>query len=86
MAFVISFPLRSLFALKAPCVIVALNLVHRKRFKHIFILFNYFLGPGPGRYALPSTCGFNKHDFTKKMLPAYSFGQRLENSSKTKLV
>jgi len=37
-------------------------------------------GPGPGRYGLPSTCGFQQHDFTKKMSPAYSFGSRLENS------
>lgn len=37
-------------------------------------------GPGPGRYALPSTCGYNRHDITKKMSPAYSFGGRLENS------
>lgn len=43
---------------------------------------NFTLGPGPGRYALPSTCGANRHDITKKMSPAYSFGQRLENSSK----
>lgn len=37
-------------------------------------------GPGPGRYGLPSTCGYIKHDFTKHMKPAYSFGNRLENS------
>lgn len=37
-------------------------------------------GPGPGRYKLPSTCGFQMHDFTKRMNPSYSFGQRLENS------
>lgn len=37
-------------------------------------------GPGPGRYGLPSTCGAEKHDFTKHMKPAYSFGKRLENS------
>ncbi|XP_002732801.1 ciliary microtubule associated protein 1A-like [Saccoglossus kowalevskii] len=37
-------------------------------------------GPGPGRYALPSSVGFIKHDHTKHMRPAYSFGQRLENS------
>ncbi|XP_014662383.1 PREDICTED: outer dense fiber protein 3-like [Priapulus caudatus] len=36
-------------------------------------------GPGPGRYALPSTVGFNTHDFTKHMNPAHSFGHRLEN-------
>ncbi|XP_065836846.1 ciliary microtubule associated protein 1A-like [Oscarella lobularis] len=36
-------------------------------------------GPGPGRYALPATVGFQKHDFTKTMKPAYSFGVRLEN-------
>ncbi|XP_070542717.1 ciliary microtubule associated protein 1A-like [Ptychodera flava] len=37
-------------------------------------------GPGPGRYALPSSVGYIKHDTTKHMKPAYSFGQRLENS------
>ncbi|KAI6661134.1 Outer dense fiber protein 3-like [Oopsacas minuta] len=36
-------------------------------------------GPGPGRYVLPSSCGFAKHDNTKKQNPAYSFGQRLDN-------
>lgn len=36
-------------------------------------------GPGPGRYGLPSTCGFTHHDFTKCKAPAYSFGSRLEN-------
>ncbi|XP_076801282.1 ciliary microtubule associated protein 1A-like isoform X2 [Clavelina lepadiformis] len=37
-------------------------------------------GPGPGRYALPSSVGFKTHDFTKHMKPAYSFGHRLDNS------
>lgn len=37
-------------------------------------------GPGPGRYKLPSTCGFTGHDFTKNMTPAYSFGKRLGTS------
>ncbi|XP_071486674.1 ciliary microtubule associated protein 1A-like [Diadema antillarum] len=37
-------------------------------------------GPGPGRYGLPSTCGYIKHDFSKHMKPAHSFGHRLENS------
>ena len=35
-------------------------------------------GTGPGRYKLPSSCGYNKHDITKRMIPSYSFG--LENS------
>jgi len=39
-------------------------------------------GPGPGRYGLPSTMGFQKHDFSKRMNPAYSFGQRLPNTFK----
>ncbi|KAL4227628.1 Outer dense fiber protein 3-like protein 2 [Mactra antiquata] len=34
-------------------------------------------GPGPGRYALPSTVGFEYHDATKRTDPAYSFGRRL---------
>ncbi|ESO87577.1 hypothetical protein LOTGIDRAFT_207007 [Lottia gigantea] len=33
-------------------------------------------GPGPGRYKLPSTCGFTDHDFTKYTNAAYSFGRR----------
>lgn len=37
-------------------------------------------GPGPGRYALPTTTGYQKHDFTKRCYPAYSFGTRLDNS------
>nr|XP_009858590.1 outer dense fiber protein 3-like [Ciona intestinalis] len=37
-------------------------------------------GPGPGRYALPTSVGFKGHDFTKHMKPSYSFGQRLDNS------
>ncbi|XP_046357125.1 outer dense fiber protein 3-like [Haliotis rufescens] len=41
-------------------------------------------GPGPGRYALPSTCGFNGHDFTKYTRPAYSFGRRLGDFSTKK--
>lgn len=36
-------------------------------------------GPGPGRYGLPSTCGFTSHDPTKRKNPAYSFGQRLDD-------
>lgn len=42
-------------------------------------MFDSFLisGPGPGRYALPSTVGFEAHDATKKTDPAYSFGRRL---------
>lgn len=39
-------------------------------------------GPGPGRYALPTTFGSStkSHDFTKKAEPAFSFGQKLPNS------
>ncbi|KAJ7390541.1 Outer dense fiber protein 3B [Desmophyllum pertusum] len=37
-------------------------------------------GPGSGHYGLPSTMGYDRHDFTKHMKPAYSFGHRLENS------
>ena len=33
-------------------------------------------GPGPARYALPSTSGYMGHDATKSRLPAYSFGLR----------
>jgi len=36
-------------------------------------------GPGPGRYALPSGCGSNGHDPTKKKAPSYSFGSRTQS-------
>lgn len=38
-------------------------------------------GPGAGRYLLPSTCGFDKHDCTRRKGPAFSFGKRLEDLS-----
>lgn len=41
------------------------------------------IGPGPGRYQLPPCCGRSNHDPSKKSMPAYSFGKRLENSSKS---
>jgi len=34
-------------------------------------------GPGPGRYGLPSSVGYQEHDPTKSRKPAYPFGQRL---------
>ena len=39
-------------------------------------------GPGPGRYRLPACVGHSGHDPTRKTMPAFSFGKRLENSSK----
>ena len=39
------------------------------------------LGPGPGRYKLPACVGHSGHDPTRKTMPAFSFGKRLENSS-----
>lgn len=41
-------------------------------------------GPGPGRYALPSTLGGKSHDATRKQEPSFSFGQKLPNSIFTK--
>ncbi|XP_018586981.1 outer dense fiber protein 3-like protein 2a isoform X1 [Scleropages formosus] len=38
------------------------------------------LGPGPGRYSLPTTIGFVGHDFTKPSSPAYSFHSRMSSS------
>ena len=38
-------------------------------------------GPGPGRYALPSTLGSVNHDPTKITNPSYRFGMRLNNAS-----
>lgn len=37
-------------------------------------------GPGPGRYALPSTCGADKHDVTRRMAPNHSFGIKSTNA------
>jgi len=37
-------------------------------------------GPGPGAYKLPSSCGQDRHDKTKDMAPAYSFGKNLGSS------
>ena len=42
-------------------------------------------GPGPGRYGLPNATGYSNHDPTKKKAPAYSFGARLENTSKFRI-
>ena len=39
-------------------------------------------GPGPGRYVLPSGVGYVKHDPSKRVYPAYSFGQKLSDVSK----
>ena len=39
------------------------------------------VGPGPGRYALPSTLGSVNHDPTKITNPSYRFGMRLNNAS-----
>ena len=51
----------------------------------VLVRMNYIyppIGPGPGRYKLPHCCGHQMHDPTKKTMPAYSFGKRLENLSK----
>ena len=50
----------------------------------IVIAYIFFssLGPGPGRYLLPTGVGHRGPDPTKKLMPAYSFGKRL-NSSKS---
>lgn len=42
------------------------------------------LGPGPGRYGLPPTIGFNGHDFTKPTSPAYSFHGKMSDSSESR--
>ena len=38
-------------------------------------------GPGPGKYSLPSTCGYKSHDVTRRTSPAYSFGTRFKQFS-----
>ncbi|XP_003389790.1 PREDICTED: outer dense fiber protein 3-B-like [Amphimedon queenslandica] len=37
-------------------------------------------GPGPGRYTLPNLTGYQAHDVSRKLHPAYSFGLRLGTS------
>lgn len=37
--------------------------------------------PGPAKYTLPTTVGYNGHDIRKNRLPAYSFGLRLPNDA-----
>jgi len=44
------------------------------------LIYGKYNGPGAGRYQLPSTCGHEKHDFTKHKKPAYSFGIKPTNS------
>ena len=44
------------------------------------------LGPGPGRYKLPACVGHSGHDPTRKTMPAFSFGKRLENSSESAIL
>lgn len=48
----------------------------------VTLLTDTCVGPGPGRYALPSNVGYVKHDYSKRMNPAYSFGQKLSDLSK----
>lgn len=38
-------------------------------------------GPGPGKYNLPSTCGYQAHDISQRANPAYSFGTRYKQFS-----
>lgn len=35
--------------------------------------------PGPAKYTLPTTVGFNGHDIRKNRLPAHSLGLRLHS-------
>lgn len=39
-------------------------------------VFFLILGPGPGKYLLPSSVGVNSKDLTKSKAPAFSFGSR----------
>lgn len=34
------------------------------------------IGPGPGKYLLPTTVGYVDHDATRPRAPLYSMGQR----------
>jgi len=37
-------------------------------------------GPGPAKYRLPGTFGYEKHDVTRKKMPAFSFGKRFNTN------
>lgn len=37
-------------------------------------------GPGPAKYRLPGTFGFENHDATRKRMPAFSFGKRFNTN------
>ena len=51
------------------------------------MVYNHFsiehTGPGPGRYRLPAGVGYQGHDPTRRIMPAFSFGKRLDNSSES---
>lgn len=40
------------------------------------IFINFQLGPGPAKYMLPPTIGYNNHDFTRERLPMYSMAPK----------
>ena len=61
------------------------NKLHCKKHINLFFFLS-FLGPGPGRYLLPTGVGHRGPDPTKKLMPAYSFGKRLNSSESLKLV
>lgn len=56
--------------------------VHRTNWREwkieIIVMMKRFR-PGPAKYTLPTTVGFNGHDIRKNRLPAHSFGLRLPN-------
>lgn len=37
-------------------------------------------GPGPAKYMLPPTVGYNNHDYTRERLPMYSMAPRYPNN------
>lgn len=52
-------------------------------FKVQFILTPLCLGPGPARYKLPACLGYTGHvDLTKRIMPAHTFGRKLDTSCK----
>lgn len=57
--------------------------IHNKRVCNIYIMSDggpviaaKLKGPGPAKYKLPGTFGYNNHDVTRKKMPAFSFGKR----------
>lgn len=48
---------------------------------HVFII-NIYVGPGPGKYILPSLVGYANHDPSRYRNPQYSIGLKVQKTKK----